>query len=98
MTTHLQGLMDSGDTQSKQWILYAVLGGLIAFLVILAFVLEKILSRAKHHEKHNETEETRLKDDNDDDDLITDEDNRESIGEDGVKNKDYKVKLIEAED
>lgn len=35
---------------SLQWVLYVILGGLIFFLVIVALILEKILSRAKSYE------------------------------------------------
>ena len=34
----------------KEWILYAILGGLITFLLIVALIIEKMLSYAKRRE------------------------------------------------
>jgi hypothetical protein len=45
-------MLKEGETDSKnlQWVLYVILGSLIIFLVVVAYILEKILSRAKQTE------------------------------------------------
>jgi len=64
MIMHGAKCEDVADTQEEQqkktYILYIILGGLICFLVLAAFIIETLLSKSKRDEsKKNEQEKLR---------------------------------------
>lgn len=51
-------VLADGDSDSKKYMLWIILGSLVGFLLLAAFVIELLLSRSKKNER---TDQERLK-------------------------------------